>query len=154
MTVQRVGPAHAAVLAAIHGAAFPQEPWGAGALQVQLEMHSVIGLLDERGGLLLLRVTADEAEILTIGVVPAMRRHGVGRALLDEALDRAAALGVRALYLEVGVCNGPARALYEAAGFLEVGRRRRYYASGEDALVLRATLAAASDAAPTRLASN
>jgi ribosomal-protein-alanine N-acetyltransferase len=140
MTVQRVGPAYAAVLAAIHGAAFPQEAWGAGAFQVQLEMHSVLGLLDGRGGLALLRVTADEAEILTIGVVPAMRRRGIARALLDESLTRLRALGVRSLFLEVGIRNRAARALYEASGFEEVGRRRRYYANGEDALILRATL--------------
>jgi ribosomal-protein-alanine N-acetyltransferase len=140
MTVQRVGPAHAAVLAAIHGAAFPQAAWGAGAFQVQLEMHSVLGLLDGRGGLALLRVTADEAEILTIGVVPAMRRRGIARALLDESLTRLRALGVRSLFLEVGIRNRAARALYEASGFEEVGRRRRYYANGEDALILRATL--------------
>jgi ribosomal-protein-alanine N-acetyltransferase len=155
MTVQRVGPTHAAVLAAIHGAAFPQEAWGAGAFQVQLEMHSVLGLLDERGGLALLRVTADEAEILTIGVLPAIRRRGVARNLLDESMAHARAAGVRAVFLEVGIRNRPARALYEAAGFEEVGRRRRYYASGEDALILRATLdpAEEGEAAAPRLAS-
>ena len=140
MTVQRVGPTHAAVLAAIHSAAFPQEAWGAGAFQVQLEMHSVLGLLDGRGGLALLRITADEAEILTIGVVPSMRRQGVARALLDESMTRARALGVRTIFLEVGVRNRAARALYEVTGFTEVGRRRRYYANGQDALILRATL--------------
>jgi ribosomal-protein-alanine N-acetyltransferase len=43
------------------------------------------------------------------------------------------------------VRNRAARALYEAAGFQEVGRRRGYYASGEDALILRATIGAAED---------
>ena len=140
MTVQHVGPAYAPVLAAIHGAAFPREAWGVSAFQVQLEMHSVLGLLDGRGGLALLRITADEAEILTIGVVPAMRRQGIARALLDESMMRARALGVRALFLEVGVRNNAARALYDVIGFKEVGRRRRYYANGEDALILCATL--------------
>jgi len=140
VTIERVGPAHAAVLAAIHGAAFPHDAWGAGAFQVQLEMHSVLALLDSRGGLALLRVTADEAEVLTLGVLPAMRRRGIARDLLGEATRRARALGVRAVFLEVGVRNRPARTLYEAAGFTEVGRRRRYYANGEDALILRATL--------------
>ena len=143
MTVQHVGPTFAPVLAAIHGAAFPLEGWGVGAFQVQLEMHSVLGLLDDRGGLVLLRVTADEAEILTIGVVPSMRRQGIARALLEESLTRARILGVRALFLEVGVRNHPARALYEGMGFREVGRRRRYYANGEDALILCARLSPA-----------
>jgi ribosomal-protein-alanine N-acetyltransferase len=145
MSIERVGPAHAAVLAAIHGAAFPREAWGAGAFQVQLEMHGVIGLLDGRGGLALLRVTADEAEILTIGVMPAVRRQGIARALLREAIRRVTGLGVRTLFLEVGVRNRAARALYEAAGFQEVGRRRSYYASGEDALILRANIDATAD---------
>ncbi len=140
MTIERVGPAHAAVLAAIHGAAFPRAAWGAGAFQVQLEMHSVLGLLDSRGGFALLRITADEAEILTLGVLPAMRRRGIARDLLDDGIRRVCALGARTLFLEVGVGNRPARALYEAAGFREVGRRPSYYATGEDALILRAAL--------------
>jgi [ribosomal protein S18]-alanine N-acetyltransferase len=147
VTIERVGPSHAAVLAAIHGAAFPQDGWGAGAFQVQLEMHSVLGLLDARGGLALLRVTADEAEVLTIGVIPARRRQGIARALLVESMHQARALGVRAIFLEVGVWNRAARALYEAAGFKEVGRRRQYYANGEDALILRATLDPIEDGA-------
>jgi ribosomal-protein-alanine N-acetyltransferase len=161
MSVQRVGPAYAAVLAALHGAAFPREAWGAGAFQVQLEMHGVIGLLDGRGGLALLRVTADEAEILTIGVMPAARRQGIARALLADAIVRLRAIGVRTIFLEVGVRNRAALALYEGAGFTEVGRRRSYYASGDDALILRATIDQAEDAAspdaaepaPGRLAS-
>jgi ribosomal-protein-alanine N-acetyltransferase len=140
VTIERVGPAHAAVLAAIHGAAFPHEAWGAGAFQVQLEMHSVLGLLDKRGGFALLRITADEAELLTLGVLPAMRRRGIARDLLEEGIRRARALAARSLFLEVGVRNHPARRLYEAGGFREVGRRPRYYANGEDALILRATL--------------
>jgi ribosomal-protein-alanine N-acetyltransferase len=140
MSVHRVGPTYAAVLASLHGAAFPREAWGAGAFQVQLEMHGVIGLLDGRGGLALLRVTADEAEILTIGVIPAVRRQGIARALLADAISRVRAMGVRTVFLEVGVRNRAALALYEGAGFKEVGRRRNYYASGEDALILRATI--------------
>jgi ribosomal-protein-alanine N-acetyltransferase len=41
------------------------------------------------------------------------------------------------MFLEVAEANAAARALYAAAGFAEVGRRRRYYADGGDALVLR-----------------
>jgi ribosomal-protein-alanine N-acetyltransferase len=50
--------------------------------------------------------------------------------------------GAAAMFLEVSDRNLPARALYAAAGFAEVGRRRRYYADGSDALVLRRGLAA------------
>ncbi|GAB0118230.1 hypothetical protein Acid7E03_23020 [Acidisoma sp. 7E03] len=103
-------------------------------------MHGVVGLLDSRGGMILLRLTLDEAEILTLGTAPAARRRGIAAGLLAEALRQAAARGVRQVFLEVEVGNAAARGLYAAAGFTEVGRRRGYYANGADALVLRATL--------------
>ncbi len=141
--IQSVGAAYAAALAAIHAAAFPDDAWGAAAFQTQLEMHGVIGLLDQRGGLILLRVTADEAEILTIGVLPRLRRRGVARGLLQAGMAMAATLGARAIFLEVGTANQAAKALYEAAGFRQVGRRKAYYANGADALVLRVDLPSA-----------
>ncbi|HTI00023.1 MAG TPA: GNAT family N-acetyltransferase [Acidisoma sp.] len=140
MSIDLVGPAYAPVLAAIHALSFPRERWDAATFQQQLEMHGVLGLLDSRGGMILLRVTADEAEILTLGTVPAMRRLGIAAGLLADALDRAARLGARSVFLEVEVDNTPALGLYAAAGFAEVGRRRAYYANGSDALVLRADL--------------
>jgi ribosomal-protein-alanine N-acetyltransferase len=45
------------------------------------------------------------------------------------------------LFLEVAEPNMAARALYAGAGAKDVGRRRRYYADGADALVLRIDLA-------------
>lgn len=140
MSITRVGPAYAPVLAAIHALAFPREPWGAATFQQQLEMHGVLGLMDSRGGLILLRVTLDEAEILTLGTVPAARRQGIAAGLLTEALRQVAISGVRQVFLEVAVGNLAALHLYAAAGFIEIGRRRAYYANGADALVLRAIL--------------
>lgn len=146
MTINRVGPAYAPVLAAIHALSFPRERWDAATFQQQLEMHGVLGLLDSRGGMLLLRVTADEAEILTLGTVPGMRRRGVAAGLLTDALNRATTLGARSIFLEVETGNAQAIRLYAGAGFIEVGRRRGYYANGADALVLRADLPAPSSA--------
>ena len=135
------GIAHAAALAAIHHAAFPPgQRWGADAMALQLALPGVGALLDPRGGMIMLRVAADEAEILTLAVHPAQRRLGIARALLAEAADLAAAHGATALFLEVALRNTGARALYEAAGFTLVGQRRRYYADGDDALVMRRIL--------------
>jgi ribosomal-protein-alanine N-acetyltransferase len=134
-------PAHAAVLAAIHAAAFPpREAWGCDAISLQLAMPGVFGLLDPRGGMLLARVTADEAEVLTLAVAPPRRRQGIAAALLRAALAGARARGARAMLLEVSVNNAAARTLYAQAGFVEMGRRPRYYADGADALILRAEL--------------
>jgi [ribosomal protein S18]-alanine N-acetyltransferase len=44
------------------------------------------------------------------------------------------------MFLDVAEGNGPAAALYRGLGFAEVGRRRRYYPDGADALVLRRDL--------------
>ncbi len=133
--------AHAAALAAIHAAAFPpSERWGADAMALQLGLHGAFGLIDARGGMVLARAAAGEAEILTFAVIPDQRRTGLGGALLRAAMARAAALGARAMFLEVAVGNAPARALYARHDFTEVGRRKRYYPDGSDALVLRAEL--------------
>jgi ribosomal-protein-alanine N-acetyltransferase len=77
------------------------------------------------------RVVADEAEILTVGVVPAARRQGIGRLLLAELLEHARERGARQVYLEVRVDNTAALALYESDGFARVGLRRGYYANGQ-----------------------
>ena len=134
-------PSHASLLAGIHAAAFPRgEHWSADALGVQLAMPGVFGFLAEPGGFILARVAADEAEILTLAVVPEARRQGLARALLDATHPMAARLGAAALFLEVAESNLAGRALYRATGYEEVGRRRDYYVGGGDALVLRRAL--------------
>jgi ribosomal-protein-alanine N-acetyltransferase len=60
--------------------------------------------------------------------------------LLDLNLRRLAGLGARTVFLEVDENNAPARALYRRAGFADVGRRKSYYQSGANALVLRRDL--------------
>ncbi|HXT79727.1 MAG TPA: GNAT family N-acetyltransferase [Acetobacteraceae bacterium] len=132
---------HAAALAAIHGAAFSDgDSWSANVIGLQLGLLGGFGLLDERGGMLLARIVADEAEVLTLAVAPEVRRQGIATALLRAARHRAYQDGARCLFLEVGVANGAAQALYGGLGFVEVGRRRRYYRDGSDALVLRLPL--------------
>ncbi len=131
----RAGVAHAAILAAIHAEAFPpQEAWGAAAMAGVLGMAGVFGFVDERGGLVLGRLAADEGEILTLGVLPSARRQGLGRALLQRAIAEAES---SVWFLEVSAANTAALCLYRAAGFAECGRRRGYYATGQDALLLK-----------------
>ena len=136
--VIRATAAHAAAMAVIHHAAFPPaEVWGTDAFALQLALPGVFGLVDPLGGLVLARVAADEAEILTLAVHPDRRRTGIARRLLGAAATMAGAAGARSLFLEVSEANAAARALYAAAGFTTVGRRRHYYADRSDALVQR-----------------
>lgn len=91
-------------------------------------------------GFALLRNILGEAELLLIAVRKGYRRYGVGRALLDRAIEDARQEGVETLHLEVRDGN-PALALYRSLGFVQVGSRRGYYRgrSGKvfDALTFR-----------------
>lgn len=134
-------PAYAAALAAIHAEAFPaREAWGEDAISLQLALPGAFGLIDERGGMLLGRIAADEAEVLTLAVAPSTRRQGIATALLRAAKTRVRERGCKALFLEVATGNAAALALYRREGFTEIGYRHRYYADRSDALVLRAEL--------------
>lgn len=139
-TITAAGADAAGLLAALHAEAFPHDPWSEDAMTRLLAMPGAFAVLavenDDPAGLVLARVAADEAEIVTLGVVPRFSRRGIGRRLVSAAVDRAASLGAARLFLEVGTGNLAARGLYDALGFREVGRRPGYYADGEDAVVL------------------
>ncbi len=91
-------------------------------------------------GFALLRVTMDEAELLTIATAPDARGRGIAGEMLSRILARAAEAGARACFLEVAADNGPARRLYARAGFALVGMRRQYYrmpdGTATDAIVM------------------
>lgn len=131
-------PLHAAALAAIHAASYPpDECWHAEFFASQLLLPGHFALLSPEGaGMIMARVSADEAEVLTLAVMPERRRTGTGSALLRAAIARCARLGASQLYLEVSANNTAARALYSAVGFTGIGLRKRYYPDGSDALVL------------------
>jgi [ribosomal protein S18]-alanine N-acetyltransferase len=136
--LRRAIRADAEVMAAIHAAAFATaDTWSAETFGLQLAMPNNFGLLHQEGGMILARVAADEAEILTLAVVPTARGAGLGSTLLAAAIDLAVSLSARAIFLEVSVANIAARALYTKAGFIQTGHRRRYYSDTSDALVLR-----------------
>jgi ribosomal-protein-alanine N-acetyltransferase len=94
--------------------------------------------------LILVQLAGDEAEILTLGTVPAARRSGLARALLSATASEAHKCGARAMFLEVAEDNMPARCLYHGLGFRVAGHRRAYYRDSTgrstDALILRAEL--------------
>ena len=98
-------------------------------------------------GYITLCVLAGELEVLNIALSPEERGRGLSFPLMAHALcdtqegghRRAKGLppeGWETAFLEVRAGNRPARALYARLGFRESGRRRGYYADGEDALVM------------------
>jgi len=125
-------------------------PWSTGSFAELLDNENTLAFivcsaaLPQRiQALILARVAADEAEILTLGTTPQLRRSGLARGLVVAASVQAYAIGARDIFLEVAVNNDAARALYSELGFLLAGKRPSYYCSNTenvDALVLRAAL--------------
>lgn len=131
----------APALAALHAVAFPPaQAWGADAIALMQGMAGSFGFWCREHGFVLARVAADEAEILTLAVAPRARRRGLGTALMTAAMTEALARGAGAMLLEAAATNAAALALYGGLGFAPVGRRRRYYEDGADALILRCAL--------------
>jgi len=87
------------------------------------------------------QLMVDEAEVLDLVTAFRWRRRGVGRLLLAEFVEQVQARGVTRVMLEVRRSNVAAIALYERAGFGQVGERLRYYRDGEDALLFTSNLA-------------
>lgn len=137
VAVRAAAAADVTLLAALHADIFhgasTGEVWDQEAIARILAMPGADGLLAVRQsdgqplGLALYRMAADEAEILSIGVVRSARRCGTARLLLDAVLEVARDAGAGRLYLEVATDNRPARDLYDAAGLRAVGRRPGYY---------------------------
>ncbi len=137
-------------LARLHRELF-QPGWDADSFVALLQGANAIALLAEAGapacdaGFIVCRVVVDEAEILTVGVAPSWQRHGIAARLMTEALGRAAQRGATRMFLEVAADNVPAQTLYARLGFLEVGRRSKYYdhpgKDGADAVIMAKVLA-------------
>ena len=69
------------------------------------------------------------AHVADLGLMVAAthRRRGVGRALLEQAVEWAESAGVRKLELHVFPWNEPAIALYRSFGFEREGLRKGHY---------------------------
>ena len=84
---------------------------------------------------------ADEIHISTIAVDPQMQGQGLGELILLNILHLGYEHEAAMVTLEVRVSNLVAQDLYRKYGFELVGRRKRYYKdTGEDALLMTATL--------------
>jgi ribosomal-protein-alanine N-acetyltransferase len=91
-------------------------------------------------GAIAVSVVADEAEILQLWISQQFQRQGYGKWLLKDMLQKLKLNhGVSRVFLEVREGNLPAIKLYEAVGFVMVGRRKNYYTVDRwqyDALVM------------------
>lgn len=151
--LRRASPEDVDAIAAIERLAF-SDPWSRESFAALARNDEVYFLVADAGahrgppaaplGYVVAWYVLDEGEIANIAVAPAARGTGVGARLLDAALAEARRRGVAQMFLEVRESNAVARRLYASRGFIELGRRKRYYREPvEDALVLRCEVAAA-----------
>jgi ribosomal-protein-alanine N-acetyltransferase len=122
-----------------------EAPWSEGAFAEEFREPDARVWIARDGagevrGYLVARRMLDEVHLLSLAVEREVRRRGMARALLAAALAAERSRGARLAHLEVRAGNGEALAFYASAGFRAVGRRRRYYPDGEDALLLAAPL--------------
>lgn len=126
------GPQDADRLARLHRDIFPN-PWSANDFRRLLTETGTLALAatvpggTAPAGFAIIRRLMDEAEILTLGVLPPFRRRGLGQALVAAISERAAEISCRRIFLEVAEDNPAARNLYERLGYKPVGRRQGYY---------------------------
>jgi [ribosomal protein S18]-alanine N-acetyltransferase len=152
IAIERMRSADLEEVLAIERASFSM-PWSRGAFLYELEQNRVARcyvVREERRliGYICLWEVADEVHITNVAVHPDLRRRGVGRSLLNAVLDDARQRKLRLVVLEVRPSNVEALGLYESFGFRVVGRRRGYYYdTGEDALVMEASLVAGDGSA-------
>ncbi|GAA3534298.1 hypothetical protein AFL01nite_06090 [Aeromicrobium flavum] len=130
-------------LESIENASFGLDAWSAAQVRDELVGDRIVlVLVDEFGvrGYASVRLFAPDSELMRIAVGLGSRREGVGSRLLQAAEDAARGKGADRLLLEVADDNAAALALYRRAGYREAGRRRSYYRSGADAVLMERPL--------------
>jgi tRNA threonylcarbamoyladenosine biosynthesis protein TsaB len=133
--VRHATPDKLALLAAIHRNCF-QPGWTEEMMRSALSVPGsgalVVELAGRTYGFLQFQWIAGEAELNTLCVLPSYRRQGFGKLLMEALIAELKAKLTSTLFLEVAADNEGAIALYLGLGFKETGRRRGYYARGEN----------------------
>lgn len=125
-------------------------PWSLNSFKSELHnpISRIWGVSDPDGfaGFVCFWIVAGEVHLLNLAVAPEKRGKGIGTFLLTRVIEYSESAGVDRIWLEVRPSNPAALALYRGAGFVEEGRRVRYYSdTGEDAIVMSRFLPSSLD---------
>jgi ribosomal-protein-alanine N-acetyltransferase len=119
-------------------------PWSRACFRNELSRpySHLHGLCEAGSGLLVgyicFWILYNEMHVLNLAVKPSWRGRGLGKLLLNHALDEARGQEVSLVSLEVRVSNEVAINLYHSVGFRRVGVRPNYYSpEREDALLMQ-----------------
>ena len=115
--------------------------WSKEALEQELLNENRIYILakDENTNEILgfagISIIFNEAELMNIVVKKNKRKHGIGKALLEKIINICIENNIEVVKLEVNENNISARNLYKSCGFIQTGKRERYY-NNKDAAIL------------------
>ena len=140
MEIRRARPDDAPGIAAAEELIFP-DPWGEKDIFSYICSEGAMCYSAICDGVVVAyiigRVIPPEGEIYRIATLPEYRKRGIAYRLLDYAVKTERGKGLECLFLEVRESNIPARNLYHAYGFREMGMRKNYYSSPtENAIVM------------------
>ena len=100
---------------------------------------------ESEAGMIVYRAQFEQADIITLAVLPACRRRGIANTLVKKALSHLSELGAKGIFLDVEDGNAAALRLYESFGFAVQRRRKLYYRQKDgtytDALVMQKKIA-------------
>lgn len=91
---------------------------------------------DQVLGYLVGQIIFEMSDLYYVAVHPDYRSRGYGKLLVEQFIYDACQKDSDTMSLEVRISNQAAIRLYEKCGFISVGTRVRYYADGEDALLM------------------
>lgn len=115
-------------------------PWTEQMFLPELESSDAFYLVGEQSGEVIcyggFHKVLDEGHITNIAVKNCYRGKGIGKHLMNLLIELAAAVGVRAVTLEVKTTNVTAVNMYSQLGFKIEGIRKRYYNNKDDAYVM------------------
>ena len=140
-------PADFEILYQIDRVCFPAAiAYGRSELESYLRLEGARCLLAEVagniGGFILTSLSCHTGHIITLDVLDACRRRGVGSNLLRASEADAASRGARRMILETATTNKPAIAFWKRHGYRETGTVKDYYGRGLDAFEMEKSLTA------------
>jgi ribosomal-protein-alanine N-acetyltransferase len=107
------------------------DPWSKEAfreeLQFKLAIPLVVKLEEKVVGYTCLWNLDGEMELANFAISPDHRRKGIGEKLMEKVLWEAKERDCKSIVLSVRESNQAAINLYAKFGFIEVGRRKKYY---------------------------
>ncbi len=140
MNIREAQPADLFAVAAIEKRLPTAAGWTLGQFQSALGSgRYAMAVLEEDGkiaGYCVVLKVPPEAQLVDICIAPEAAGRGCGRKLLEHLIGFFRSAGYARVTLELRTGNEPALKLYGRAGFQVVGRRKKFYNDGADAILM------------------